>query len=78
MTIAADIAACLSILIMVAGGIILSVLLDKMYWIVDNRLLGLLGLAVGLGLFIVGFDLWSLNSCRNNRHRLSYLIYSGM
>lgn len=55
MTIAADIAACLSILIMVAGGIILSVLLDKMYWIVDNRLLSCLGVVAGLLLSLVGF-----------------------
>lgn len=55
MTIAADIAACLSILIMVAGGIILSVLLDKMYWIVDNRLLSCLGVVAGLPLSLVGF-----------------------
>lgn len=55
MTIAVDIAACLSILIMVAGGIILSVLLDKMYWIVDNRLLSCLGVVAGLLLSLVGF-----------------------
>ena len=55
MTIAADIAACLSILIMVAGGIILSVLLDKMYWIVDNRLLSCRGVVAGLLLSLVGF-----------------------
>ena len=55
MTIAVDIAACLSILIMVAGGIILSVLLDKMYWIVDNRLLSCRGVVAGLLLSLVGF-----------------------
>ena len=40
---------------MVAGGIILSVLLDKMYWIVDNRLLSCLGVVAGLLLSLVGF-----------------------
>lgn len=48
-------------LICAAGAIIsfgINVILDEMRGFVGGCLLGLLGLAVGLGLFIVGFDLW--------------------
>ena len=57
MTIGADIAMCLSILIMAAGVLSLfgvPAILDKMYWIVDARLPSFLGLAVGLGIVLVG------------------------